>query len=128
MVTCQNKCFNCQLQTLKGDNLKVMLYALKTDFVYKEEVSDDHYATLMETHIDKIFKTIIRYGTMCLFLLTGNDIFIAQFRFTAWHKQCIHPIPLTCGFACRISGNFGICNTSFLFIIFSSWSHDKQYE
>lgn len=38
-----------------------MFYTLKTDFVYKEEVSDDHYATLMETHIDKIFKSILRY-------------------------------------------------------------------
>ncbi|XP_045215953.2 uncharacterized protein LOC123566140 [Mercenaria mercenaria] len=47
------------MQTLHGEDLQLLVSTLKTDFVYKEEVSADHYATLMETHIDKIFKVIL---------------------------------------------------------------------
>lgn len=40
--------------------MTVLVSTLKTDFVYVEDVSADHYATLMETHVDKLFKAILR--------------------------------------------------------------------
>ncbi|XP_052267740.1 uncharacterized protein LOC127869320 isoform X2 [Dreissena polymorpha] len=47
------------MQTLSGDDLVLLVTSLKRDFVYSENISADHYATLMETHIDKVFKTIL---------------------------------------------------------------------
>ncbi|XP_052796572.1 uncharacterized protein LOC128228995 isoform X2 [Mya arenaria] len=47
------------MQTIHGETLNQLLTTLKTDFVYAEDVKADHYATLMETHIDTIFKLIL---------------------------------------------------------------------